>query len=452
MVSRHTLISMVMCIVIPHVKCSSRQDLQMLHDQLFQGYNENLGPRFNQDEPISIHIAFNLYSINDFDDKSEKLSITGYFLLTWTDDRMSWDPLQHGNITSVLMKASRVWVPPLFIGKPYNKVAKIGNDFIQINYNNSGTASWIVPDLYAISCPANTAYYPIDKQFCEIIVAAWGYKKGDIAFVLPSHTVTTYDFSENGMWNVLSTQIRTAENPLGDYVVMTIEFQRRPLFVILVFLLPISFIGILNPLVFLLSPDPGERSGYGVTLMLSMAVFLTAVSDKLPSTSEPHLARVCIYLLMDLMLSLMIMIFTIFGLKLHNHQDTPIPCWIKKFVLTSLKHQRDSYQHSLTEENRNQPKTPKWRKNIVQAINEETLVNEKDGRHKGRTTVQETTRDENRHNDITENYDNCKQCSWSDVGKVFDKYCLVLFICLQTCRFAVTTIDTMIYLYTSSDL
>ncbi|OWF48895.1 Neuronal acetylcholine receptor subunit alpha-7 [Mizuhopecten yessoensis] len=115
--------------------------------------------------------------------------------------------------------------------------------------------------------------------------------------------------------------MRINRHTKGDFVVMVIKFQRRPLFAILNLLIPIVVIGVLNVFVFLLPPEPGERSAFGVTVLLAMAVFLSIVSDKLPSTSEPHIARVSIYLVAELALIALIMLFTMISLKLYNIKD-----------------------------------------------------------------------------------------------------------------------------------
>ncbi|OWF52397.1 Neuronal acetylcholine receptor subunit beta-3 [Mizuhopecten yessoensis] len=455
MILQLQLVAVFMYFLILQVKCWLRQDVQMLHDHLLQGYNRDLGPKNNQTAPIDLRVSFNLYSITEFHDKTGKLSFIGHFNLTWTDDRMSWDLSQHGNITNVNMNAHKVWTPSLSVGKPYDEIKTLSSDFIRVNYNNNGNASWIVSDLYHVSCTANIAYYPLDKQHCGIYIVPSSFQ---FDFYLPYRKATTYSFIENGMWNILSTDMSVVNSLFGNHITILVEFQRRPLFVILNLLVPVSIVGVLNTLVFLLPPDPGERTSYGVTLMLAMAVFLSSISDKLPSTSEPHIARVSLYLLADLSLSGMMMIFTIFGLQLYSRpEDTPIPEWIKRLVLACSKRPKNGTcnQRSLTGRGDNQPKKPRWRQVKVQSINEQ-LEDDKDGlsdKNGGYIADQITFRDKtqlsDKNTEETSTDDISKSCSWKDVGSLFDKFCLVLFICCQLIRSVATVIDSMLYL--SSD-
>ena len=62
---------------------------------------------------------------------------------------------------------------------------------------------------------------------------------------------------------------------------------RRPMFVVVILILPVLVMGLLNTLVFLLPAASGERVSYSITILLSQALLLTIVSDNIPKTSSP---------------------------------------------------------------------------------------------------------------------------------------------------------------------
>ena len=33
----------------------------------------------------------------------------------WTDERLTWDPQQFGNLTNIIVKADRLWLPELAV-------------------------------------------------------------------------------------------------------------------------------------------------------------------------------------------------------------------------------------------------------------------------------------------------------------------------------------------------
>ncbi|CAC5406085.1 unnamed protein product [Mytilus coruscus] len=71
---------------------------------------------------------------------------------------------------------------------------------------------------------------------------------------------------------------------------------------------PTFLFGFLNPLVFIVPVDTGERIGLAITLLLSYAIFLTLASVSVPATSNPMCA----------LLIVMIVIITVSGILLYG--------------------------------------------------------------------------------------------------------------------------------------
>ncbi|OWF48894.1 Neuronal acetylcholine receptor subunit beta-3 [Mizuhopecten yessoensis] len=458
------LLLVLACSCLHGVQSATRHDIQVLQDKLFLTYNRDLGPSFNQSQPVALYILFNLFTLNEFDDKTGKLVFLGFSTIQWQDDRLIWDPVQHGNTTEIMIPQSKVWIPHLFVAKPYNNVKKIGNDFVHVAYTADGWANWAVPDLFEVSCTANVAYYPFDRQTCEIYIIPWAYAEGIFDFRLPLDAMTQEEFIENGIWKVLSTEMTVQKHTGGDFVVMVIKFQRRPLFAILNLLLPIVVIGVLNVFVFLLPPEPGERSAFGVTVLLAMAVFLSIVSDKLPSTSEPHIARITLYILSELIISALIMVFTVFTLVLYsNKDDKSIPQWVKRLVLACSKRRADLKQgprdHRSDVDKPNRPRQRHWPPENERYVNDNMEINDKNKRYANTNTEhyghvqgrlnqnhgeRPYTASTDRQESVVE--DTHPSVTWNVVAKWFDNVCLALFIFLNICLLVVQITDSANYM------
>ena len=59
----------------------------------------------------------------------------------------------------------------------------------------------------------------------------------------------------------------------------------NPYFHILNSLVPMVLLAFLSAMVFKLPPDSGEKMGFSLTVLLAYAVYLTIISDDMPSTS-----------------------------------------------------------------------------------------------------------------------------------------------------------------------
>ena len=142
-----------------------------------------------------------------------------------------------------------------------------------------------------MSCESDTTYYPMDYQACTIMVTTWAYTKDEIKLQFDTTTpVELDDYTPNGEWTLLEAfgtkeQEKTRKGKTFSSVTFEINLQRRPMFHVLNTMFPVAFMAVLIPMVFKLPPDSGEKIGYSLTVLLAYAVYLTLISDNIPSTS-----------------------------------------------------------------------------------------------------------------------------------------------------------------------
>ena len=97
-------------------------------------------------------------------------------------------------------------------------------------------------------------------------------------------------YSENGEWDLLTADAYKSDLSAKDgkrfsTLSFLIKLQRRLLFHIVNTLFPVALMALLIPFVFKLPVDSGEKVGFSLTVLLSYAVYLTLISDNIPSTS-----------------------------------------------------------------------------------------------------------------------------------------------------------------------
>ena len=103
----------------------------------------------------------------------------------------------------------------------------------------------------------------------------------------------------------------------------------------------------MNLFVFIIPANSGERIGYSLSVLLSNVVFLTLVSDNLPSTSKPKISYICYLLLADVISSSCIIVCTIIGLRIHQKPDSEK---IPKLLLALLKCTRKGKKYEINDE------------------------------------------------------------------------------------------------------
>ena len=156
--------------------------------------------------------------------------------------------------------------------------------------NNQGLINWNPAGIYLVSCSSDITYYPLDQQVCTVKVSTWGYTTNEIFLVYDTQPVELGFYSENGEWELVGavgepTQDRARGGQSFSSLSFSITLRRRPLFHALNTILPVVLMAFLIPMVYRLPVDSGEKIGYSLTVLLAYAVYLTLISDNIPSTS-----------------------------------------------------------------------------------------------------------------------------------------------------------------------
>lgn len=104
--------------------------------------------------------------------------------------------------------------------------------------------------------------------------------------------VDLVNYKTNGEWDLLSTSLvrRVIIYPCcpeeWPIITLTVVMRRKILYYAVNVISPCLMLSALTLLVFYLPPESGEKIALGVTVLLAFSVFMLAISEKLPETSE----------------------------------------------------------------------------------------------------------------------------------------------------------------------
>lgn len=105
--------------------------------------------------------------------------------------------------------------------------------------------------------------------------------------------VDLVNYVPNGEWQLLEALlVRNVvvypccpQEPFPD-VTITLVIRRKTLYYMYNVVMPCMMMSVLTLLVFCLPPDSGEKIALGVTVLLAFSVFMLAIAEKMPETSE----------------------------------------------------------------------------------------------------------------------------------------------------------------------
>ncbi|XP_071114935.1 neuronal acetylcholine receptor subunit alpha-6-like [Haliotis cracherodii] len=133
------------------------------------------------------------------------------------------------------------------------------------------------------------------------------------------------EFKENSEFEISPEDITNIDSGNdGPVIRITFHLRRRPMFYIFTVLLPVVLLYSLNPFVFLLPSQSGEKTSFAVSVLLSFQLFLSIIRDSLPENSLT-VSLFSLYVTLANFTSIIIVVLNILLLKM---KGKPPPKWI----------------------------------------------------------------------------------------------------------------------------
>uniref|UniRef100_F1L7E1 Neuronal acetylcholine receptor subunit alpha-10 n=1 Tax=Ascaris suum TaxID=6253 RepID=F1L7E1_ASCSU len=243
-----------------------------------------------------------------------------------------------------------IWKPDLLV---YNNAdMNIRNNELQTNVriDNTGRISLFRALITDISCDLNMQKFPFDHQICYIMLASWSYDGSQIML----HTVkdpanvtnpaALTHYIPNMEWKLIdfkyTVNLKYYECCPYPYPDISYFFaiKRNPSYYLFTLIVPSAFINIVTVIGFFTpyssTGENSEKVSLGVTALLSLAIILMMVSDKLPATSNsvPLLGQYYIGLIFIMFTATYCTTWTL-SVQMHGNAGRPIPQRIRAWLL-----------------------------------------------------------------------------------------------------------------------
>lgn len=280
-------------------ECAVFEDMENLHHYL-TNRSRYIKPRINQSDSVNVDIFVSLGSIQDFNEISGTLTFTSCFTFMWNDEIKRWNPENYGGIYVTKLPILKTWMPMLFLRNGvdvysfYNYKNDMDTETATTTYYAEGDATFIVYGLFRVTCESDVTYYPFDEHKCTIIIINSEFH--DVVTLSSIYGIYVDTLISNGEWYIRPKSEYTATRnvvlqflgamEIQNQIEFTIVISREYLFPFLNTMLPVFLISLVHLLVFLLPIDSGERTSFSYTLLLTLVVFMTMVSDVLPPTNN----------------------------------------------------------------------------------------------------------------------------------------------------------------------
>ncbi|CAF4435824.1 unnamed protein product, partial [Rotaria sp. Silwood2] len=341
--------------------CSDEQRLLYF---LMKNYSNSVRPVRNASLPVPVKLGLTLTQIFDmvnikdlnykigkktkyfaiFQIEKNQILITNVWLdQEWFDEFLQWNPDDFNGIRRLNLPSKLIWLPDIVL---YNNADEFSNsNIMQVNAMliHNGSVFWPIPTRFKSTCQIDVTYFPYDEQECKLKFGSWTYNGYQVSIEERSYAIELSGYVPNGEWDLLDTSYQVnivrypcCPEPFPD-ITFYVRIRRRILYYLYSVVFPCVMLSILTLLVFCLPPESGEKIALGITVLLAFSVFMLAIAENMPETSE-YIPLISLYLTAVMAMTSVSVMMTVFVLNLHYRgpKKNEIPFWLQQLLSLSL--------------------------------------------------------------------------------------------------------------------
>ncbi|XP_059173902.1 neuronal acetylcholine receptor subunit alpha-10-like [Physella acuta] len=315
---------------------------QKLMNYLVRNYDNSVRPVYDATSAVDVKLGLTLTQILDLDEKNQVLTTNVWLEAEWFDERLNWSITDFGGISSIRIPCQKLWLPDIVL---YNSVDDYTSGYmptLAMVYNNS-RVFWGPVIRFRSSCKIDITFFPFDTQICKLKMGSWAYTGLQVNVWNSSNSMDLSNFVDNGEWELLGVAVQRnvvfyacCEEPFPD-VTFVIQLRRRTKYYFMNIIIPCIILSFLCLGGFLLPSESGEKITLGLSVLLTITVFMLMVADKMPQTSE-SISVISIYLMAVLATSCLSVLSSVLILSIHHQRGRPTrpPPWLRKLCFNII--------------------------------------------------------------------------------------------------------------------
>ncbi|XP_059486719.1 acetylcholine receptor subunit beta-like 1 isoform X1 [Neocloeon triangulifer] len=332
----------LLCIFVLPGYCS--EDEERLVRDLFRGYNKLIRPVQNMTQKVDVRFGLAFVQLINVNEKNQIMKSNVWLRLVWSDYQLQWDEADYGGIGVLRLPPDKVWKPDIVLFNNADGNYEVRYKSNVLIYPN-GEVLWVPPAIYQSSCTIDVTYFPFDQQTCIMKFGSWTFNGDQVSLQLYNNKnfVDLSDYWKSGTWDIIEVPayLNVYNEPNGSPTETDITFyiiiRRKTLFYTVNLILPTVLISFLCVLVFYLPAEAGEKVTLGISILLSLVVFLLLVSKILPPTSLvlPLIAKYLLFTFIMNTVSILVTVIII-NWNFRGPRTHRMPNWIRVMFLRYL--------------------------------------------------------------------------------------------------------------------
>uniref|UniRef100_A0A4W5PZS2 Neuronal acetylcholine receptor subunit alpha-7 n=1 Tax=Hucho hucho TaxID=62062 RepID=A0A4W5PZS2_9TELE len=294
--------------------------------ELLRDYNRMERPVANDSLPLTVRFSYTLLQV---------MNVVRYH--QWFDHYLQWNQSEYPGVKTLRFTTDQVWIPDILLyNSAHDKFDATFKSYVLVN--SSGFCEYLPPGIFSSACNVDVRWFPFDIQRCELKFGSWTFDGWLLDLQMQEADLSGY--MSNGEWDLLGVPgdrheifYECCTEPYSD-VTFVVTLRRRTLFYALNLLVPCVLISSLTLLLFILPARSGEKIGLGITVLLSLTVFMLLVAEIMPATSD-SIPLIGQYFVSTMVTVGMSVVATVVVLQYHHHDPNSgdMPQWVELVLL-----------------------------------------------------------------------------------------------------------------------
>ena len=256
-----------------------------------------LGPP-NNGSPTVVRAAFHLQNIDGIDNEAETFQFTGVLTLIWQDKRQAFDPDKEQVQEKIYQgdfqfnELSPAWYPQVVLA---NESGMYDTQGVLLRVQPDGTSTLIVTVNAIAKVDFTMRRFPFDSQRLDAVFEVLGFDSSEVVFEAESSPVdSSWKKLHISQWQLTGIRSSTDEQiapyagnrGISSTFTVSMEVQRKPIFIIRLVVIPLVLIVVLSWSVFWMERSSlGDRINISFVGILTVVAYQIVVGDILPNIS-----------------------------------------------------------------------------------------------------------------------------------------------------------------------
>lgn len=263
-----------------------------LFDHLFDNYNNTNRPVKNYDNTVHLNYGVEIYSLNYFNQKAERIEFNLLINEIWMDEYLTWN-IEEYNRAFIEVNSKYIWKPDIELYNSGKSPFLFSGDDATVKINNNGLVLWSKFITYSFSCSLNLQDFPFDIQKCTLLFGSWKHSNATLD-LKPFNTqslfknISIYEGFSHNEWDIIGTEVKHTDvvylccpDEFYPNTEFTIQLKRKSMKYIIVMLFA-SFITLTGICVSFMNIKNYKRAFVLVFIPLSIIWLQIYIADKIP--------------------------------------------------------------------------------------------------------------------------------------------------------------------------